>query len=239
MISVKKQIVVETSQQRAFRTFTDGIDRWWPREHHIGASPLERMVVEPRAGGRWYSICKDGSEVDVGKVVAWEPPSRLVLTWQITAQWQYDPAFSTEVEVGFFAEGPRRTRVELEHKQLERYGAESETLRKMFESDEAWVASLRGFAAAATRTKFVMFYEPSPEDLVKAPAHLPAHRDRLDQFCARGTLVMAGPLLDGTNRALGVFTTREAAEDFIQGDPFVVHGVVKRWTVVEWNDVLF
>src|SRR5262249_38225381 len=59
VISVKKQIVVETSQQRAFRTFTDGIDRWWPREHHIGTSPLERMVVEPRVGGRWYSICKD------------------------------------------------------------------------------------------------------------------------------------------------------------------------------------
>ncbi|HEX3477537.1 MAG TPA: hypothetical protein VHT91_21090 [Kofleriaceae bacterium] len=58
MTSVKKQIVVETSQQRAFRTFTDGIDRWWPREHHIGASPLERVIVEPRAGGRWYSICR-------------------------------------------------------------------------------------------------------------------------------------------------------------------------------------
>lgn len=239
MISVKKQIVVETSQQRAFRVFTDGIDRWWPREHHIGASPLERMIVEPRAGGRWYSVCKDGSEVDVGRVVAWEPPSRLVLTWQITAQWQFDPAFSTEIEVGFIAEGPRRTRVELEHKQLERYGADSEVVRKTFESDDAWVASLRAFAGATTRPKYVMFYEPSPEDLAKAPMHIAAHRERLDQFQARGTLVMAGPLIDGTNRALGIFTTREAADDFIQGDPFVVHGVVKRWTVVEWNEVLF
>lgn len=239
MISVKKQIVVETSQQRAFRTFTDGIDRWWPREHHIGASPLERMIVEPRAGGRWYSVCKDGSEVDIGKVVAWEPPARLVLTWQITAHWQYDPAFSTEVEVGFFAEGPRRTRVELEHKQLERYGAQAETVRKTFESDEAWLASLQAFGRATGQPKYVMFYDSTPEGLARAREHFAAHRDRLDLFCGRGTLVMAGPLLDSTGRALGVFTSREAAEEFIAGDPFVIHGVVSSWTVVPWNDVLF
>jgi uncharacterized protein YciI/uncharacterized protein YndB with AHSA1/START domain len=239
VISVKKQIVVETSQHRAFRAFTDGIDRWWPREHHIGASPLERMIVEPRAGGRWYSICKDGSEVDIGKVVAWEPPQRLVLTWQITAQWQYDPAFSTEIEIQFLVENPRRTRVELEHRNLERYGAESETVKKTFESDDAWQASLQAFAGAAARGKFLMTYETTPEGLARAPEHIAAHRDRLDQFCARGTLVMAGPVMDGTGRAFGVFTSREAAEDFIAGDPFVVHQVVARWTVVEWNEVLF
>ena len=238
MISVKKQIVVETSQQRAFRTFTDGIDRWWPRDHHIGKSPLERMVVEPKVGGRWYTLCKDGSEIEVGKVVVWEPPSRLVLTWQITAQWTYDPAFSTEIEVGFFAEGPRRTRVELEHKQLERYGADSEVVRKTFESDEAWLGSLQGFARATGLPKFMMFYETTPEGLAKAREHMPAHRDRLDQFHTRGKLLMAGPLLDASGRALGVFVSRESAEEFIAGDPFVVHGVVARWTVVEWNEVL-
>ena len=239
MTSVKKQIVVETSQQRAFRTFTDGIDRWWPRDHHIGQSPLERMIVEPRAGGRWYSICKDGSEVDVGKVVAWEPPHRLVLTWQITAQWQYDPAFSTEVEVGFFAEGPRRTRVELEHRQLERFGGDAEAMKKTFDSDEAWVASLQAFAGAATRGKFLMIYEATPDGLARAREHLLAHRDRLDQFHARGTLLMAGPVMDGSGRAFGVFTSREAAEEFIAGDPFTVHQVVTRWTVADWNEVLF
>ncbi|HEX3763478.1 MAG TPA: SRPBCC domain-containing protein [Kofleriaceae bacterium] len=239
MTSVKKQIVVETSQQRAFRTFTDGIDRWWPREHHIGQSPLERMIVEPRVGGRWYSICKDGSEVDVGKVVAWEPPQRLVLTWQITAQWQYDPAFSTEIEVSFIAENPRRTRVELEHRQLERYAADAEAMKKTFEHDDAWAASLHAFAGASTRNKFLMIYETTPEGLTKAREHLPAHRDRLDQFQARGTLLMAGPAMDGTGRAFGVFTTREAAEEFIAGDPFIVHQVVARSTVVEWSEVLF
>lgn len=239
MTSVKKQIVVETTQQRAFRTFTDGIDRWWPREHHIGQSPLERMIVEPRTGGRWYSICKDGSQVDVGKVVAWEPPHRLVLTWQITARWQYDPAFSTEVEVGFFAEGPRRTRVELEHRQLERFGSDAEAMKKSFDSDEAWVASLQAFAGAATRGKFLMIYEATPDGLARAREHILAHRDRLDQFHARGTLLMAGPVMDGSGRAFGVFTSRAAAEEFIAGDPFIVHQVVTRWTVADWNEVLF
>lgn len=238
MISIVKHIVVETSQQRAFRVFTDGIDRWWPREHHIGASPLERMVVEPKPGGRWYSICRDGSEINVGKVVSWEPPARLVLTWQITAQWQYDPDFATEVEIRFVAEGPRRTRVELEHKHLERYGADSETLRKAFESDDAWVGSLAAFGRAAVAPKFLMTYETTPEGMAKAREHLPAHRDRLDLFHARGTLLMAGPMMDGTGRAFGVFTSREAAEDFIRDDPFVVHGVVASWAVAEWNEVL-
>lgn len=238
MISVKKQIVVDTSQQRAFRTFTDGIDRWWPREHHIGESPLERMVVEPRAGGRWYSICKDGTQIEVGKVVTWEPPDRVVLTWQITAQWKFDPEFVTEVEVSFLVEGPRRTRVELEHRNLERYGADSETLKNMFESDEAWVATLAGFARATAQPKYLMIYETTPEGLAKAGQHIAAHRDRLDQFNARGTLLLAGPLLDASGRAFGVFTSRAAAEDFIAGDPFVVHGVVARWSVVDWNEVL-
>jgi uncharacterized protein YciI/uncharacterized protein YndB with AHSA1/START domain len=238
MISVKKQIVVETSQHRAFRTFTDGIDRWWPREHHIGKSPLERMIVEPRTGGRWYSICKDGSEVNVGKVVAWEPPGRLVLAWQITADWQYDAAFSTEIEVSFIAEGTRRTRVELEHKQLERYGAAADAVKTTFEADDAWAASLTAFGRATAAPKYLMTYETTPTGLASVREHLPAHRDRLDAFHARGTLLMAGPMLDGTGRAFGVFTTREAAEEFIREDPFVVHGVVARWTVAEWQEAL-
>src|SRR5262249_19814774 len=130
------------------------------------------------------------------------------------------------IEVSFLADGPRRTRVELEHKQLERYGADSETVRKTFESDEAWVASLAAFARATGQPKYVMIYESTPEGLAKAREHLPAHRDRLELFHARGTLLMAGPLLDSTGRALGVFISRAAAEEFIREDPFVVHGVV-------------
>src|SRR5260370_13790577 len=98
---IRKLVLVEASQEHAFRVFTAGIDRWWPREHHIGKSPLERAVLEPRVDGRWYSICEDDTECDVGKVLAWDPPRRLVLAWQLNAEWRYDPAFVTAVAVRF------------------------------------------------------------------------------------------------------------------------------------------
>ena len=81
--------------------------------------------------------------------------------------------------------------------------------------------------------KYVMIYETDPASLAKAPAHYSAHRARLAEFHARGVLLMAGPLLDPTDRALGVFTTREAAEEFIRGDPFVVNGIVVKWSIRE------
>ena len=86
--------------------------------------------------------------------------------------------------------------------------------------------------------KYVMLYESTPEGLAKAPQHFAAHRARLDEFHGRGTLLMAGPLMDGERGALGIFTTREAAEEFISGDPFVQNGVVARWTIREWKEVL-
>jgi uncharacterized protein YciI len=84
-----------------------------------------------------------------------------------------------------------------------------------------------------------MIYESAPESRAKARDHLAAHRERLDLFCSRGTMLMAGPLLEPSGRALGIFTSREAAEEFIAGDPFIVHGVVTSWSVVEWNEVLY
>jgi uncharacterized protein YndB with AHSA1/START domain len=146
---VRKQILVAASQEHAFRVFTDGIDRWWPRQHHIGASPLKRQVLEPRLGGRWYSVCEDGSECDVGRVLVWEPPRRLVLSWQITAEWRHDATFVTEVEVTFTAEGARRTRVELEHRLLERYGDAAPALREQIDKPGGWGATLESFARAA------------------------------------------------------------------------------------------
>jgi len=238
MSSIKKQITVATSQERAFRVFTDGIDRWWPREHHIGASPMERAIIEPFAGGRWYSRCQDGSEVNVGRVLTWEPPAHLVLTWQITADWRFDPDFVTEVEVSFIAEGPRSTRVELEHRHLERYGEAAAKMIAVFEGPEAWVRTLGLFGGATTAPKYVMTYESTATSRAAAPMHFPAHRERLDQFHRRGTLLMVGNLVGPSGRALGVFTTRQAAEEFIAGDPFVEHGVVTGHTIDEWNEVL-
>ena len=130
---VIKQFVVEASQERAFQVFTDGIDRWWPREHHIGKSPLKRAVIE----------------CDTGKVLAWEPPGRLVLTWQLTAKWEFDPAFITEIEVTFTAEGPKRTLVRFEHRNLERYGEAAPELRKRIAAQEGWGQTLDAFKHAA------------------------------------------------------------------------------------------
>jgi uncharacterized protein YndB with AHSA1/START domain len=146
---VRKEVVVNASQERAFRVFTDGIDRWWPRQHHIGKTPLKQSILEPGLGGRWYSVCEDGSECDVGKVLAWDPPHRLVLAWQITAQWQYDPSFLTEIEVTFTPEAPKRTRVVLEHRNLDRYGTPAPDFRKRIDAPDGWTLILASYARAA------------------------------------------------------------------------------------------
>jgi uncharacterized protein YndB with AHSA1/START domain len=150
---VRKELVVKASQERCFRTFTAGLDKWWPRDHHIGTSPLKECLLEPHVGGRWYSVCEDGSEVDVGRVLVWDPPSRLVLTWQITAAWAFDPNFVTEVELRFVPEAPARTRVLLEHRKLEAYAADAEAMQKTFDADDAWVRTLTLFAQNAEETE--------------------------------------------------------------------------------------
>jgi uncharacterized protein YndB with AHSA1/START domain len=146
---VVKEIVVAASQRRAFEVFTDRIDAWWPRTHHVGKSPLARAVLEPRAGGRWVSLCEDDSECDIGKVLDFDPPRRLLLAWQIDADWQYDPAFVTEVEVRFVELGPRKTRVVLEHRNLDRYGVREVEVSTSIGSPGGWPSILRSYADLA------------------------------------------------------------------------------------------
>lgn len=86
--------------------------------------------------------------------------------------------------------------------------------------------------------KVVMIYDVAADGMAKAQTNYPAHRARLDEFHARGVLLMAGPYVDPMQGAMGVFTSREAAEEFIQGDPFVLNGVVAKWSLREWNEVL-
>lgn len=147
--SVRREIVVRTTPEHAFRLFTEGMDRWWPRSHHIGASPMKRIVLEPRTGGRWYSICEDNSICHCGQVVAWDPPARLVIGWQITAAWQYDASFLTEVEVTFTAQGAGETLVVLEHRDLERFGDQAADVRERFGSSGGWISVLDAFAREA------------------------------------------------------------------------------------------
>jgi uncharacterized protein YndB with AHSA1/START domain len=145
---VKKSIVVKSSQARAFEVFTAGIDRWWPKSHHIGAAPLIATCIEPFQGGRWYTKHEDGSEAVVGRMLSWEPPNRLVFTWEINAAWKSDPAVASEVEVNFFAEAPNVTRVELEHRNFEPLGEEGG--RKLrADVDGGWSGILELFAKAA------------------------------------------------------------------------------------------
>jgi uncharacterized protein YndB with AHSA1/START domain len=122
---VRKNVTVAASAQRAFEVFTAGIDRWWPKSHGIGTTPLVASVIEPFEGGRWYSRHEDGSEVGIGHVRIWQPPERFVVSWEISADWKPDAraALASEVEVRFVAEAAARTRVEVEHRDFERMGA--------------------------------------------------------------------------------------------------------------------
>jgi uncharacterized protein YndB with AHSA1/START domain len=148
--SVLRTIDVACSAEHAFGVFTEKQGTWWPlASHHIANKPAETVLIEPRAGGRWFERAADGSECDWGRVLAWEPPHRLLLAWQLTAEWKYDPGFVTEVEVRFVRLGPELTRVELEHRDLERFGPKAEEIRRGVGSDNGWPLMLRAFAAVA------------------------------------------------------------------------------------------
>jgi uncharacterized protein YndB with AHSA1/START domain len=142
---VRKSLIVNATPEKSFTAFTSGIGRWWPRSKSIGSAPQADVVLEPGVGGRWYERGADGSECEWGKVLQWQPPSRVVLAWQIGADWKYDPSLVTEVEITFTALGASETRVELEHRYLERLGPNAERLRAAFDSEDGWSGVLKGF----------------------------------------------------------------------------------------------
>jgi len=147
---VRKSVRVGAPRDRAFAVFTAGIGRWWPKSHHIGASDLDTHVIEPKAGGRWYERGIDGVECEVGKVLVWDPPARLVLGWQITPEWRFDPELITEVEVRFIEDGATQTRVELEHRDLDRFADRADAFRAQIDSPEGWGGLLQLFAQSAS-----------------------------------------------------------------------------------------
>jgi len=148
--SVRKVVNVRTRPSVAWRVFTQEMATWWPLAHYkIGKANAVGAVIEPYVGGRWYERGDDGSTCDWGRVVVWEPPSRLVLSWDISADWQPDPTLNTEIEVRFIADGQNGTRVELEHRHLDRYGARRDEMRRIFETEGDWGRLLALFARAA------------------------------------------------------------------------------------------
>jgi uncharacterized protein YndB with AHSA1/START domain len=145
---VRKSVHVKAAPQKAFDVFTAGMGRWWLKSHSINSSPIAEIVVEPFAGGRWFERGEDGSECPWGKVLVWEPPARIVLAWQTDGTWKHNPNFITEVEVRFTAEA-NGTRVDLEHRNLERFGEHAAKIRESFDSPGGWSGLLESFAKLA------------------------------------------------------------------------------------------
>src|SRR4051812_35889871 len=143
--SVTTSIVVEAPVDRAFSVFTADIGSWWPPEHHILQGELAEMVFEPRAGGAVYDRGVDGTECRWARVLIYEPPNRVVFSWDISLAWQIesDPDKTSEVEVRFIAEDANRTRVELEHRHIDRHGDGWEQMRAAVGSPDGWGAVLR------------------------------------------------------------------------------------------------
>jgi uncharacterized protein YndB with AHSA1/START domain len=139
-IAVHRSITVQAPPERAWTVFTERMGAWWPGDtHHVGDEPGEAML-ESREGGRWYERGREtGAECDWGYVIAWDPPRRLVLAWQLDPDFRYDPdpARVTEVEVRFLPEGDA-TRVELTHSGFERHGDASEKIRDAIDSPGGW-----------------------------------------------------------------------------------------------------
>lgn len=151
--SVRKVVSVQAPQETAWRVFTEKMGTWWPlATYKIGKANAVDAVIEPFVGGRWYERGDDGSTCDWGRVLSWEPPARLLLSWDISADWQFDPALNTEIEVLFVPDGMNGTRVELEHRRLDRYGARRDEMRRIYDIEGDWGRLLASFAQVAARS---------------------------------------------------------------------------------------
>ena len=148
---IRKSIVVDIGVERAFALFVDQFDAIKPREHNLLPVPIAETVFEPRAGGHVYDVGIDGSRCEWSRVLAYEPPSRLVISWDIGPTWQLeaDPAKASEVEVRFIAESDDRTRVELEHRHLDRHGEGWQAVADGVDGDAGWPLYLSRYGALA------------------------------------------------------------------------------------------
>ena len=147
--SVRVAIVVDAPIERAFRVFTEDFDRVKPREHNMLQVDIAETVFEPRAGGRIYDRGVDGSEFQWARVLAFEPPNRVVISWDLNPQWQIESDLekTSEVEVRFIAESDGRTRVELEHRNLDRHGPGWEGAREAVGGEGGWPLYLQRFGS--------------------------------------------------------------------------------------------
>jgi uncharacterized protein YndB with AHSA1/START domain len=150
---VRYAVTVPLSAERAFVLFTEGYNTWWPG-HHIGTAEMAEAVLEPRTGGRYYERGVDGSECEWGKVLACEPPHRIVVAWQITeanGEWVYDPDISraSEFEATFRPQPGGQTLVELEHRHIDRHAAGAAGIHSGVSGPGGWPGILEDYAKAA------------------------------------------------------------------------------------------
>jgi len=142
---IRKTIRVKAPIAYAFEVFTSGLTRWWPHDHGVGKRPIAKVLMEPRLGGRWLEISKDGTETPVATITHWEPPHRVVIAWKVNP----DAAAPTEIEVRFSPEGDV-TRVELVHHKFETMGAEAGASMRR-DVDRGWPGLIARFVAEAER----------------------------------------------------------------------------------------
>jgi uncharacterized protein YndB with AHSA1/START domain len=135
---IRKELEVAAPIERAFSAFFEMMHLWSPKAHTLSGGERRALFVEPKAGGRWYEIDRNGRECDWGQVVEWDPPHRALLLWQISSAFQYEASVRTEVEVQFFALAERRTRIVFEHRHIERLGGDVGTARGILDGDRGW-----------------------------------------------------------------------------------------------------
>jgi uncharacterized protein YndB with AHSA1/START domain len=147
--NVRHRIVVDAPIGEAFRVFTERFGDFKPREHNLLKAAIAETVFEPRVGGNIYDRAVDGTECRWARILVFEPPHRVVFSWDISPRWQIEtnPALTSEVEVRFFAETPERTRLELEHRNIDRHGLGWESVRDGVDNDAGWPLYLRRYAA--------------------------------------------------------------------------------------------
>jgi uncharacterized protein YndB with AHSA1/START domain len=151
--AVRVSVTVEAPIDRAFQVFTEQCDAWWPRSHRLGEAERIGVVLEPRIGGHWYEQTKDGKACDWGRVLAWDPPEHLVLSWQIGVGFvpEPDPERASRVDVSFEAVRPDATKVTVVHSDFERHGEGWEAMREGVSNEGGWPGILPAYAKVAGR----------------------------------------------------------------------------------------
>ena len=154
MTTVRRDVVVNAPIGEAFRAFTERFGDFKPREHNLLQAPIAETVFEPRVGGNIYDRAADGTECRWARILAFEAPNRVVFSWDISPRWQLEtnPDLTSEVEVRFFSETPERTRVELEHRKLDRHGFGWESVRDGIDNEAGWSLYLQRYAALFERS---------------------------------------------------------------------------------------